>query len=397
MSQLRKKLPVLIVLGVLSMVWLVIVTATLLLAYQHDTDPEAFGVTLQRLGVTRAATFETPSLSIPLPKGGGENVKVKVSYYWPPLGGTNCSQFVNGECISRMASGEPWQEWVDKAIACAPQYPFGTIFVIEGRVWICKDRGGAIQQITQYIQGKLFNVVWVDQLIEEPTVPFGTVVDAKVYLPNDAQPREIIPSLKLSLVANPPASFIIGGQNLLQKSLTAYLIFLGLVPEDLIGFDLAASDSEIPSGEAPKPDCDDPQVPCLFPVEGGYESMVLGNSVNGGLGCHTSGGPNTIKGWDYWKLHKTGGALVFASMDGTVEFSGYDAMGNTVIQISNSTYLLTYMHMKDIYVQSGQQVTQGQSIGTVGDVGDSDFPHLHFGIFSKGTGPVCEQASFFGK
>ena len=184
---------------------------------------------------------------------------------------------------------------------------------------------------------------------------------------------------------------------MLQKSLTAYLIFLGLVPEDLIGFDLAASDSEIPSGEAPKPDCDDPQVPCLFPVEGGYESMVLGNSVNGGLGCHTSGGPNTIKGWDYWKLHKTGGALVFASMDGTVEFSGYDAMGNTVIQISNSTYLLTYMHMKDIYVQSGQQVTQGQSIGTVGDVGDSDFPHLHFGIFSKGTGPVCEQASFFGK
>jgi hypothetical protein len=298
-----------------------------------------------------------------------------------------------------MASGEPWQEWVDKAIACAPQYPFGTIFVIEGRAWVCKDRGGAIQQITQFIQGRLFNVVWVDQLTENPTVPFGTVLDAQVYLPDEAQPREIIPSLKLTLTVNPPATLVIGRQNLLQKALTGYLMFLGLVPEDLVGFDAVASDSEIPGGEAPKPDCDDPNIPCLFPVEGGYESVVIGTSINGGLSCHTSGGPNTIKGWDYWKPDKSDGALIFASMDGVVEFAGYDRAPepNTVIQISNSSYFLTYMHMKEIFVQSGQEVTQGQPIGILGDVGDSDWAHLHFGIFQKDSGPACDQARFYSK
>jgi 3D (Asp-Asp-Asp) domain-containing protein len=28
--------------------------------------------------------------------------------------------------------------------ACGPSYPFGTVFIIDGRGYICQDRGGAI-------------------------------------------------------------------------------------------------------------------------------------------------------------------------------------------------------------------------------------------------------------
>ena len=31
---------------------------------------------------------------------------VRISHYWPPLGGTNCLNYKNGECVSRMANGD---------------------------------------------------------------------------------------------------------------------------------------------------------------------------------------------------------------------------------------------------------------------------------------------------
>ena len=72
--------------------------------------------------------------------------KVKVSHYDPALGGTNCSNFQNGVCISHMASGKAWQDWIDKGAACPAEWPFGTRFRLpDGRVFECQDRGGAIR------------------------------------------------------------------------------------------------------------------------------------------------------------------------------------------------------------------------------------------------------------
>ena len=102
----------------------------------------------------------------------GEMIRARISHYWPALGGPNCSNFVNGECLSRMASGKNWANYVDRALACPSEYPFGTKFVIFGKVWECWDRGGAIVR-----QG---NVIWLDLLTQRAPVPFGTEMEVQV-------------------------------------------------------------------------------------------------------------------------------------------------------------------------------------------------------------------------
>lgn len=99
--------------------------------------------------------------------------RAKISWFWPPLLGPNCAVVRNGECVSRMASGQPWQNWVGKAVACPSEYPFGTIFVIEGRNWVCLDRGGAITRINN-------NTIWLDMLSNKPLYKFGTVLDVTI-------------------------------------------------------------------------------------------------------------------------------------------------------------------------------------------------------------------------
>ena len=99
-------------------------------------------------------------------------IPVRISHYWPPLGGPNCSAFVNGECVSKMASGKRWQDWVDKACACPPEWSFGTTVTFNGATWTCMDRGGKIK----YVDG----IPWVDLLQEKASYPYGTIVDAAV-------------------------------------------------------------------------------------------------------------------------------------------------------------------------------------------------------------------------
>lgn len=105
----------------------------------------------------------------------GTPILVKVSHYNPSLGGVNCFSFVNGECVSKMSSGLRWQEWMDKAIACPSTLPFWTRIVVDGREWICLDRGGAIVMVG--------DVYWIDQLTTTPEYRFGTVVEAEMFLP----------------------------------------------------------------------------------------------------------------------------------------------------------------------------------------------------------------------
>jgi hypothetical protein len=53
---------------------------------------------------------------------------------------------VDGECLSKMSSGERWQDYVDQAAACPLEWDFGTRFrTPDGREWECLDRGGAIR------------------------------------------------------------------------------------------------------------------------------------------------------------------------------------------------------------------------------------------------------------
>lgn len=100
---------------------------------------------------------------------------MRVSWYNPRLGGTNCAVFVGGRCLSNMASGLDWRGWFGRAIACPPEWPFWTRVVVAGREWLCLDRGGAIR-----FQG---DIPWIDMLLEAPLYDYGTVVNAEVIRP----------------------------------------------------------------------------------------------------------------------------------------------------------------------------------------------------------------------
>lgn len=107
----------------------------------------------------------------------------RASHYDPALGGTNCSNFVNGKCISHMASGMHWEEYMDWAIACDRHWPFWTVFVftsppeIAGKKWVCLDRGGAIVNDE--------GIEWVDFLHtnEGWNIPYGAIIYGYTEVP----------------------------------------------------------------------------------------------------------------------------------------------------------------------------------------------------------------------
>jgi len=69
-----------------------------------------------------------------------------------------------------MANGQPWQDHVGYAIACPPEWPFGTKLDVNGEIWECMDRGSKIQ----FEDG----IAWVDFLIPSIEYPYGAVLDA---------------------------------------------------------------------------------------------------------------------------------------------------------------------------------------------------------------------------
>ena len=100
------------------------------------------------------------------------SIILKISHYWPPKGGMNCSNFVDGECVSKMANSEPWQEWVGVGIACPQELDFGTKIKIGERVWECKDRGSRITK-----EGDIY---WVDMLTPYSLYDYGEVVVGEI-------------------------------------------------------------------------------------------------------------------------------------------------------------------------------------------------------------------------
>jgi len=78
------------------------------------------------------------------------------------------------------------------------------------------------------------------------------------------------------------------------------------------------------------------------------------------------------------------GTIFIASMSGTVEkVSSEGDLGNH-LKITNGDISTVYAHCKEIYVEEGQKINQGQQIGEVGSTGKSTGPHLHFEIKKEG-------------
>ncbi len=78
------------------------------------------------------------------------------------------------------------------------------------------------------------------------------------------------------------------------------------------------------------------------------------------------------------------GTPVYASLSGTVTFSGWNVFGYgqliTIRGIDGRDYY--YAHNSRRLVSKGQRVRQGQMISKVGSTGNSSGPHLHFEIRS---------------
>lgn len=77
------------------------------------------------------------------------------------------------------------------------------------------------------------------------------------------------------------------------------------------------------------------------------------------------------------------GVPVVACADGRVVLAsrGFKLHGNCVAIDHGQGVVSFYIHLKSLSVAKGQQVVAGEKIGTVGQTGRANGPHLHFSIY----------------
>lgn len=78
------------------------------------------------------------------------------------------------------------------------------------------------------------------------------------------------------------------------------------------------------------------------------------------------------------------GDPVSAAYDGKVVEEGWVdlGLGNYVV-LEHGDFLTVYGHLSQILITEGEEVAQGQEIGTIGSTGNSNGPHLHFEVVAK--------------
>ncbi len=80
------------------------------------------------------------------------------------------------------------------------------------------------------------------------------------------------------------------------------------------------------------------------------------------------------------------GTPIKAAASGTVTFSGYKGSYGNMLVISHGNGVQTYYcHCSKLYVGTGTQISQGQTIAAVGNTGNSTGPHLHLEVRVNGV------------
>ncbi|MGP4041886.1 peptidoglycan DD-metalloendopeptidase family protein [Gracilibacillus sp. D59] len=108
----------------------------------------------------------------------------------------------------------------------------------------------------------------------------------------------------------------------------------------------------------------------IVPLEGSYD-------INSRYGSRSGGFHYGID------LDQDGTAKILASADGTVERANYSSSYGYVVYVYHPSLNLTtvYAHMRsNLQVSLGQTVSQGQTLGYMGNTGDSSGQHLHFEV-----------------
>ena len=80
------------------------------------------------------------------------------------------------------------------------------------------------------------------------------------------------------------------------------------------------------------------------------------------------------------------GKPAVAADGGTVIHAGWYYDYGYTVKIQHANGLVTlYAHLKEVKVVKGQQVSREQTIGLIGNTGNSRGPHLHFEVIKNGV------------
>jgi murein DD-endopeptidase MepM/ murein hydrolase activator NlpD len=86
------------------------------------------------------------------------------------------------------------------------------------------------------------------------------------------------------------------------------------------------------------------------------------------------------------------GTHVVSASDGIVTRVGETRLGGRVVWVWDTErgVMLYYAHLHEQFVSTGERVTAGEMLGTVGNTGNArtTAPHLHFGIYERGRGAI---------
>lgn len=126
-------------------------------------------------------------------------------------------------------------------------------------------------------------------------------------------------------------------------------------------------------------------VPALtFPVAGRDQRAVWS-----GFGAPREGGRREHHGVDIFAPR---GTPVLAAADAVVRRVDRTPVGGNVVWLRDRRRArsLYYAHLDSQLVRDGERVRMGDTLGLVGNTGNARTtpPHLHFGIYSRGEGPI---------
>lgn len=121
-----------------------------------------------------------------------------------------------------------------------------------------------------------------------------------------------------------------------------------------------------------------------FPVQGANNRSVLSF-----FGAERDAGKREHKGIDIFAPR---GTPALAATDGVVRSIAPNELGGNVVWLRDERrpQTLYYAHLDRHHVHEGQRVRTGDTLGFVGNTGNARTtrPHLHFGIYRRGEGPV---------
>lgn len=118
----------------------------------------------------------------------------------------------------------------------------------------------------------------------------------------------------------------------------------------------------------------------VLPIEAGTYQITAGFGQSSGLWAHTHTGLD---------FAAPTGTPIRSVAAGQVTSTGYDgSYGNkTVVTLEDGTELW-YCHQTSFAVSPGDEVSSGQTIGTVGSTGNTTGPHLHLEVRPGAGDPV---------